>query len=80
MKSINFREDIASAGKFISIRTLGLGAALQGAWLFMPDSLRDHLPAHMATWIAYLTYGIAAYGIMVKQAIPTPPPPPKDTL
>lgn len=58
------------AWKWLSVNCMAFSLAIQGAWLGIPQDMRDHLPNHIASiaTAALLVLGIA--GRFVKQ---TPP-------
>jgi hypothetical protein len=67
MTMTHFRDDVRIAYKFVSIRLLAIGTAMQTAWLFLPDSLKDKFPEHFGAWIAYFIFFTTAYGVLYKQ-------------
>lgn len=60
-------EDWKQAWKWISTNCMMLAAAIQGAWVYIPQDLRSSLPEWgiSITTIALLIFGIA--GRLIKQ-------------
>lgn len=56
-----------SAWRWFSCQAMALAAAVQGGWAALPDDMKEHLPAWIATaaTIAVLVLGIG--GRLVKQ-------------
>lgn len=53
--------DWKHAWKWASVNFMAVAAALQGAWLYIPDDMRDSIPKHLVgfTTMALLALGIA---------------------
>lgn len=49
------------AWRFLSVQSMSLALAIQGAWLNIPDDLRAHVPDRAAT---YVTAGVLFLGLI----------------
>lgn len=61
-------ENAKQAWRWFSVQAMALAAALQGAWILVPDEMRASLPHGVVQWItiALLVLGVA--GRLVVQA------------
>ena len=53
-------DDAKQAWRWFSVQAMTLAAAVQGAWVFVPDDMRATLPHGAVQW---LTFGLLAAGI-----------------
>jgi len=67
MKNIELVEGAKNAWRWFSVQAMTLAAAVQGAWVFVPEDMRSSLPpnAVQALTVALLAMGVA--GRLVKQ-------------
>jgi len=67
MKNIELVEGAKNAWRWFSVQAMTLAAAVQGAWVFVPEDMRSSLPpnAVQALTVALLVMGVA--GRLVKQ-------------
>lgn len=55
-------ENARSAWKWASMQCMALSAALQGAWLLVPDDMRASLPPHLVSGICIALLVIGMIG------------------
>jgi len=60
MKLIDQPKDVL---RHFSTWALFAVAAVQGAWLILPDTLRADLPAHTGAWVEYFVLLASAWGL-----------------
>jgi len=67
MKNIELVAGAKNAWRWFSVQAMTLAAAVQGAWVFVPEDMRSSLPpnAVQALTVALLAMGVA--GRLVKQ-------------
>ena len=53
-------DDAKQAWRWFSVQAMTLAAAIQGAWVFVPDDMRATLPPGAVQW---LTIGLLAMGV-----------------
>ena len=53
-------EDAKQAWRWFSVQAMTLAAAVQGAWVFVPDDMRATLPPGAVQW---LTIGLLVMGV-----------------
>jgi hypothetical protein len=60
-------DDARSAWRWISMQSMVVAGAIQGAWLFIPEDLKSSVPPNIvqAVTLALLAFGVA--GRLVKQ-------------
>lgn len=60
-------DDARRAWRWISVQAMVVAGAIQGAWLFIPEDMKDSLPPGLVSkaTIALLALGVA--GRLVKQ-------------
>ena len=60
-------DDWRSAWRWISMNCMVLCAAIQGAWVYIPDDMRSSIPHHLVSGvtIALLIFGVI--GRVIKQ-------------
>ena len=53
-------DDFKDAWKWFSVQAMVLAGAIQGAWIYIPDSLRSSIPAGVVqgVTIALLVFGV----------------------
>lgn len=63
-------DDARKAWRWFSIQAMALAAAIQGAWMFIPDDMKASIPPNVVqtATLALLAFGIA--GRLVKQDKP----------
>jgi len=69
---MKFVDDAKQAWRWFSVQAMALAAAIQGAWVFIPEDMKASIPQNIVQWvtIALLVFGVA--GRVVDQR-------PKDT-
>ena len=62
-------DDWRKAWKWFSVNAMLLAAAIQGAWLQIPDDMKTHIPPQLVQYatIALLILGVA--GRLIKQGV-----------
>jgi hypothetical protein len=60
-------DDAKNAGRWISMWCMTIAGAIQGAWIYMPDDMRNSLDPDLVKWatLALLVMGVG--GRLVKQ-------------
>ena len=53
-------DDAKQAWRWFSVQAMTLAAAIQGAWVFVPDDMRATLPPGAVQW---LTIGLLVMGV-----------------
>lgn len=61
MKKWNLVDDWKQAWCWISVKCMVLGAAIQGAWLFIPDDMKATIPPNV---VQIATLGLLAIGVV----------------
>lgn len=56
-------EDCKGAWSHYSTKALALAGSLQGAWLSIPDSIKDDLPKTVGQVVAWIVFVVAALGL-----------------
>jgi hypothetical protein len=71
-------EDAKQAWRWFSVQAMALAAALQGAWIFVPDDMRATLPhgAVAAITIVLLVAGVGGRLVAQPPKAATPAEPP----
>lgn len=49
------------AYKMLSVQAMTVAGAIQGAWVYIPDDMKAHIPSG---WVTALTIGLLAFGIV----------------
>lgn len=49
------------AYKMLSVQAMTVAAAIQGAWVYIPDDMKSHIPSGLVTG---LTVGLLALGVI----------------
>lgn len=64
---MKFVDDARKAWRWISVQAMVLAAAIQGAWVFIPDDMKTSIPSKYvgAVTMALMVLGVA--GRLVKQ-------------
>lgn len=68
---------IENAGKWwrmFSVQAMAIAAALQAAWVTVPDELRSTLPPHLVQWVSLVLLIAGIFGRLVQQPAVAPPP------
>jgi hypothetical protein len=67
MISLKIVDNAKSAWKWFSVQAMALAAAIQGAWMFVPEDMKTSIPANLvqAVTVSLLALGIA--GRLVQQ-------------
>tara|TARA_R110002074_G_C12558458_1_gene667605 strand:- start:802 stop:1017 length:216 start_codon:yes stop_codon:yes gene_type:complete len=60
-------DDAKNAAKWFSMQSMGLVAAILGAWVAMPDDLKSALPEWLVPVVAIVVLALGAIGRLVKQ-------------
>lgn len=64
----HLRDDWKQAYKWLSVNCMALAAAIQGAWVYIPDDMRQSLPQHTVSIITMVLMGLGIFGrITTKQ-------------
>jgi hypothetical protein len=60
-------DDAKQAWRWLSVQSMVVAGAIQGAWLFLPDDLKTSIPPNIvqAVTLALLAFGVV--GRLVKQ-------------
>ena len=53
-------DDAKQAWRWFSVQAMTMAAAIQGAWVFVPDDMRSTLPPGAVQW---LTIGLLVMGV-----------------
>jgi len=61
MKKWNLVDDWKQAWCWISVKCMVLGAAIQGAWLFIPEDMKASIPPNV---VQIVTLGLLAVGVI----------------
>jgi hypothetical protein len=67
---MKFVDDIKSAWRWISVQSMALGLAIQGAWEFLPPDLKAGFSDKHVRWVAMSLLVIGIAGRLVKQEKP----------
>ena len=67
MTRLELVDDAKQAWRWLSVQSMVVAAAIQGAWLFVPDDLKASIPPDVVQGVtlALLAFGVA--GRLVKQ-------------
>ena len=67
MTKLEFVDDAKQAWRWLSVQSMVVAGAVQGAWLFIPDDLKAVVPPNVVqgVTIALLAFGVV--GRLVKQ-------------
>lgn len=63
------------AYRMLSVQAMSLAAALQGAWVYIPDDMKTHIPANLITGVTVALLVLGIIGRMVKQPTTDTTPP-----
>jgi hypothetical protein len=63
-------DDVRSAWKWISVQSMALGLAIQGAWEVIPSDLKAGFSEKHVRWTAMVLLVIGIIGRLVKQEKP----------
>ena len=69
----NLVEDWRSAWKWISVNCMVVPGAIQGAWLYIPDDLKQSLSPHLVSGITIALLALGLAGHLKKQEKPPCP-------
>jgi hypothetical protein len=71
MSRLELVDDAKQAGRWLSVQSMVVAGAIQGAWLFLPEDLKASIPPNVVQGItlALLAFGVA--GRLVKQKAKT---------
>ena len=69
---MKFVDDAAQCWRWISMKMMVLGSALQATWMYTPDDMKASLPAN---WINGLTLAVLLIGILGRLVDQSPQPP-----
>lgn len=67
MNKISIVENWRNAWKWISVHAMVLAAAIQGAWLQIPDDMKAALPPHCVQYSTIVLLVVGVIGRFVKQ-------------
>lgn len=60
-------ENAKESWKWISMQAMTLAGALQGAWVFIPEDMRDSVPKNIVHWLTLSLLVLGIIGRLVKQ-------------
>jgi len=69
----NLVDDWRDAWKWISLNCMVAAGAIQGAWLYIPDDLKQSLPPHLVSGITVALLALGVAGRLKKQEKPPCP-------
>ena len=64
---MKFVDDARQWWRWFSMQAMGAAAALQGAWVFIPDDLKARVGDDTAAWVTGALLVLGMIGRMVKQ-------------
>lgn len=64
---IRLVEDWKQAWKWLSINCMALAAAVQGAWLYIPEDMRQSIPNKYITGVTFALMVLGVLGRLVRQ-------------
>lgn len=67
---IHLVDDWKNAWKWISMNCMVIAAALQGAWIYIPEDLRDNVPPDVINLLTVSLLAMGVLGRLVKQEKP----------
>lgn len=59
--------DWKQAWKWVSVNCMVVAAALQGAWVYVPEDLRDSVPQDVVSLLTISLLGLGVLGRLVQQ-------------
>lgn len=60
-------DDFKDCWKWLSTQCMTLAAAIQGAWLYIPDDMKQDLPHNILTGATIFLLALGVIGRLVKQ-------------
>jgi hypothetical protein len=63
-------DDARRCWRWISVQAMVVAAAIQGAWVFIPDDMRESFPKN---WVQGVTAALLLFGIAGRLVVQTPP-------
>lgn len=60
-------EDAKQAWRWFSVQSMVLAAALQGAWVYIPDDLRHNIPSSVVQGVTIALLALGVVGRLVDQ-------------
>ena len=54
-------EDWRKSWKWFSVQSMTLAAAIQGAWMAMPEDMKSSVPQ---SWVSYVTIALMVLGVI----------------
>lgn len=67
MKKLQFVEDWPMAWRWFSVNAMVLAAAMQGAWLQIPDDMKASIPSALVSYSTILLLMLGLLGRLLKQ-------------
>lgn len=67
MKKINLVDDWRKAWKWFSVNCMVLAASIQGAWIYIPEDLRNSIPKEIVSGITLALLILGVIGRLIKQ-------------
>lgn len=67
MTRIELVDDAKQAWKWISMQAMVLAAAIQGAWLYIPEDLKLSIPPNIVQGLTLVLLFVGVAGRLVKQ-------------
>lgn len=53
--------------KWLSMHCMIIAGALQGAWVYVPDDMKQMVPRHLVSVLTMILLGLGVVGRLVKQ-------------
>lgn len=53
--------------KWLSVHCMTLGAAIQGAWLYIPEDMKQSMPPQLVTVVTIALLALGVFGRLIKQ-------------
>jgi hypothetical protein len=71
MSRLELVDDAKQAGRWLSVQSMVVAGAVQGAWLFLPEDLKASIPPNVVQGITLALLAIGVVGRLVKQKAKT---------
>jgi hypothetical protein len=53
--------------KWLSVHCMVIAAAIQGAWIYVPDDMKQTMPPHIVSALTMVLLGLGVVGRLLKQ-------------
>lgn len=60
-------ENWRDAWKWLSMHCMIVAGALQGAWVYVPDDMKQMVPRHLVSVLTMILLGLGVAGRLIKQ-------------